>query len=118
MIAILGNSAVFEHDNTIRHAHGGESVRNKKSSFAGRKIGKSLEDCVFAARIQRSSGFVKDEHLRVAEIRAIEEHLPFFRVVKAGHQLNKRGLAFSVFPDKGNTLARAEVKIKVSEDQT
>src|SRR5947208_16199808 len=69
MIAILGNSAVFEHDNTIRHAHGGESVRNKKSSFAGRKIGKSLEDCVFAARIQRSSGLVKDEHLRVAEIR-------------------------------------------------
>src|SRR5438445_11342237 len=70
MIAILGNSAVFEHDNTIRHAHGGESVRNKKSSFGGRKIGKSLEDFVFAARIQRSSGFVRDEDLRVAEIRA------------------------------------------------
>src|SRR4029077_11734441 len=53
-----------------------------------------------------------------AEVHAIEEHLPFFRVVKASHQLNQRGLAFSVFPDKGNTRARAEVKIKVSEDQT
>src|SRR5204863_8965356 len=52
-----------------------------------------------------------------AKVHSIEEHLPFYRIVKPSHQLNQRGLAFAVFTHKRNSLAGTQVKIQVAKNE-
>ena len=43
----------------------------------------------------------------LAQVDAVQQNLPFGRVVQAGEQLDQRRLAGAVGPDQGDLLARA-----------
>src|SRR5271165_2223693 len=75
MIAFLDKTACCENYDTVRHAHGGEAVRDKKRHFALRQFGETLKDFKLTARVQGRCWFVEDEHLSIAKIGARERHL-------------------------------------------
>src|ERR1700729_1128476 len=78
MVSVFGNAAVFENDNSVRHAHSREAMGNKQCHFSRSQLGKSLEDLEFAASVERGGRFIENQYLRVAQIGARQRYfLPF-----------------------------------------
>ncbi len=53
--------------------------------------------------------------LVIAQVNAIEQNLPFGRVVEPGDQLDHGRLALAVFSDQRDPLARRESEVEVAQ---
>ena len=61
--SIFGNFAVYKNQDSIRHAHGGKTMRDRQRHLALREVSKSLENLAFGSGIEGGGGFVEDQQL-------------------------------------------------------
>ena len=61
MRSLFRNVSVLQHDDSVRHAHGGKSVRDQQRHFAFGEFGEALEDFVFGAGVERGRRLIQDE---------------------------------------------------------
>ena len=73
------DTSVFEHDDAVRHAHGGKTVRDQKRHLAFGEFGEALETPRIRLRASSAAvGSSRIEKLRIAQIGAGEgDLLPF-----------------------------------------
>ena len=67
MRALLDDLAVFDDDDFIRIADGGEAVGDDKTGASLHEAQQGFLDSRFGARVHAGGGFVEDEDARVSE---------------------------------------------------
>src|ERR1700757_2430133 len=68
--SLLSNPAVFQNENAICHTNSREAVRDQECHFPLRQLGEVLKHFAFRARVERGGRLVKDQYLRIAQMRA------------------------------------------------
>src|SRR6202021_3026228 len=78
MVAIFGDSSIFKHYDAICHPYSGKSGRDEEGGLSCGKVGKSLKDLKFAARMERRGRLIENQNLRISKVGAGErDFLPF-----------------------------------------
>ena len=70
MVSILRDSAIPQQNDPIGHAYGGKTMRDEEGRLTFREFCKAREHLIFAAGIERSGWFIKDENLSVSQVSA------------------------------------------------
>lgn len=70
--ALLGDAAIFEDEDAVGHADGGEAVADEDGHFVAGEFGEAFEDFEFGAGVEGGGGFVEDDELGVAHVGAAE----------------------------------------------
>ena len=78
MVAFLRNRAIFQYNDTFRHANGGEAMRDEEGHFRLRQFVEALKDFVFGASIESGGGLVENEDLGITQIGAAKSELLLF----------------------------------------
>jgi hypothetical protein len=61
---------VLDNQDSVGHAYGAETVRNKDGRFAFGEVGEALENLMLGAGVEGGGGLVEDEELGVAHVSA------------------------------------------------
>lgn len=72
MGALLEDGAVFEDEDAVGHADGGEAVGDEDGHAVAGEFGETEEDVVFGAGVEGGGGLVEDDELGVAHVGAGE----------------------------------------------
>ena len=75
MRPLLADFSAVEHEDTVGHPHRRKPVRDQDRHAAAGKIGEALEHLIFRARIERRRGFVQNQELGIAHVRASQSEL-------------------------------------------
>ena len=72
VIALLNNLSLIQHDDLVRMLNGRQSVCDDDGGAVLRKCDERILDELFCVRIDTRGGLVKDEDLRISNVRAQE----------------------------------------------
>src|SRR5579859_1500706 len=75
MRTIFTDTALLNHKNAIGQTNGAEAVTNENDAPPRRQMTETLEDVIFGLGVERTGGFVKDEHWSVPHEGAGERYL-------------------------------------------
>ncbi len=70
MISLFGDPTLFQNHDAVRHAYGGEPVRDQQRHLAAGQFGETLEHFVLGAGVQRGGGLVENQKLSIAKVSA------------------------------------------------
>src|ERR1700688_1000971 len=65
---LLRNDAFLQNNDAVGHLHRGKTVGDEQSHFTLGQLGKPFKDFVFRTRVERRSGFIEYEDLRISQI--------------------------------------------------
>src|SRR6185437_658767 len=78
VVAFFRDSAIFQYNDTFRHANGREAMRDEQGHFRLGQFVEALKDFVFSASVESGGRLVENKDLGIAEVSASESQLlPF-----------------------------------------